>query len=126
MKSMLLRATLLLVALIPFNQAVLADNDAAAKAIAEILVGLNHFPSDAEKAVLMDIAQDQSNGQGIRAVAQAVHDMQHSLSAESKEAMAQIMASDCADPRAKALAEIVSGINKMAGDQAKASLQAML
>ena len=126
MKLSMLRLSIVLVALFSFNQIALADNDSAAKAIAGILVNLNHFPSDADKAVLMEIANDESNGQGFRAIARAVHNMQHAASAEDKELMGRIMAADQADPRAKALAEVVAGISHVASDDAKATLQAML
>jgi len=126
MKSALLRLTIVFIALISFNQVALADNDSAAKAIAGILANLNHFPSDADKVVLMEIANDDGNGQGFRAIARAVHNMQHAASAEDKEMMGRIMAADRADPRAKALAEIVANISHVASDDAKATLQAML
>ena len=126
MKSLLIRASLVVFAVLSFNQLALADNDSASKAIAGILVNLNHFPSDAEKVVLMEIANDESNGRGFRAIATAVHNMQHAASAEDKEIMGNIMAAEQADPRARALAEIVAGISHMPSAEAKATLQAML
>jgi len=123
---LLLRLSMVFVAFISINQVALADNDSAARAIAGVLVNLNHFPSDADKAVLMEVANDESNGQGFRAIARAVHNMQHAASAEDKELMGRIMAADQADPRAKALAEIVANFSHVPGDAAKATLQGML
>ena len=126
MRSILLRLSIVFITCISFNQVALADNDSAAKAIAGVLVNLNHFPSDADKAILMEIASDESNGQGFRAIARAVHNMQHAASAEDKELMGRIMAADQADSRAKALAEIVANISHVPSDEAKATLQEML
>jgi len=108
------------------SQVALADDSAAVKTIAGVLVGLNHFPSAEDKAALAAIAADESNGMAVRALANAVANIQHAATAEDKAAMKQIVASDMADSQSKSLAQIVLGINHVPSAEAKASLQAML
>ena len=109
-----------------FTQVSLADNASAAKTIAGVLTNLNHFPSDADKTMLLAVASDDGNGQGFRMIATAVSKIQHAATAEDKEIMNRIMASERASAPAKALAEIVLGISHTASDEAKAKLAAML
>jgi len=126
MKLTLIKKLLALVLIGLFTQVSLADNASAAKTIAGVLTNLNHFPSDADKTALMAVADDDGNGQGFRMIATAVIKIQHAATAEDKEIMNRIMASARASAQAKALAEIVLGINHTASDEAKAKLTAML
>ncbi len=109
-----------------FSQFSLADNASATKTIAGILNGLNHFPSDDDKAALMAIADDDGTGRAFRAVASAVSNFAHAATAEDKEIMNRIIASERASGDAKVLAEIVLGLNHAASADAKVTLQAML
>jgi hypothetical protein len=102
-----------------------ADDAASARTIAGILNGLNHFPSDSDKAALMAIVNDASSSEAYKTVARAVHNIQHSATADDKAALEAIAGSD-ADDTAKALAEIVLGISHVPNDAAKARLAAML
>ncbi len=104
---------------------VAADDAASAQTIAGILNGLNHFPSDSDKAALMAIVNDSTSSEAYKTVARAVHNIQHAATAADKEALEAIAGSD-ADANAKALAEIVMGINHVPSDAAKARLAAML
>lgn len=126
MKSSIIKKFMAIVMIGLFTQVSLADNASAAKTIAGVLASLNHFPSDADKAALMAVANDDSNGQGFRMIATAVSNIAHSATAQDKEVMNRIIASERATAPAKALAEIVLGINHVASDDAKAKLAAML
>lgn len=126
MKTSLLNKLLLITALAIFSPLTMADDAAATKTIAGVLVNLNHFPSADEKAALKALTEDESAGQAFRTVALAVHNIQHAATAEDKEALAALMANDMAAPAAKKLAEIVAGINHMPSADAKMALQAML
>lgn len=126
MKSPLLNKVLLVAAISMFSQFALADNEAAAKSIAGVLVNFNHFPSAEEKVTLHAISEDEDTGRAFRAVALAVHNMAHAASSEDKAIMAEIMVNDMAESVAKELAGIVAGINHMPSADAKAALQAML
>lgn len=126
MKSNLGKVLLVVLAFGSFSPLALADDAAAAKSIAAILVGMNHFPSDEGKATLHAITQDDSVSADLKAVALAVHNVQHAATADDKAALAKIVSSSMASTEAKALAEIVVGFNHMPSADAKASLQAML
>ena len=121
-----LKKASLIVLLGLLSQAVLADDASATRTIAGVLVDLNHFPSDDEKAQLMAISRDQSVSPALRTVAQAAHDIQHAAPADAQAALNEVINSESAPAEARALAEIILGINHMPGDAAKARLNAML
>ncbi len=104
------------------QQALAQDNGAALKQIADIVASLNHFPSDADKATLAEIAGNDAYPQGLRNMANAVANINHSASAEAKEQMAAIQANDAAPEGAKALAGVIASVNHVASDEAKATL----
>ncbi|PCH59240.1 MAG: hypothetical protein COC19_07340 [SAR86 cluster bacterium] len=122
MKITHLKKALLVIAISAISQFSLADDASSSKAIASILVNLSHFPSAEAKATLMGISHDASTSDSLKAVAKAVHDMQHQASADDKAALGEIASGDSA----KALAEIVAGIMHTPSADAKTQLQAML
>lgn len=124
MKLTLTRKLLTIALIGLFSQFSLADDASSQKTIAGILMNLNHFPSDADKATLMAIAQDESNGRGTRAIATAVANISHAATAEDKETMTRIMGIAQAPAEVKALAGIVLGINHVPSADAKEALQA--
>ena len=123
MKITLIR-NLVVIALIGlFSQFSLAqDAGAALKEISDIVVSLNHFPSDADKMKLMAISENGDLPQGVRDMATAVSTFAHSANAEGKEAMARIIANAEAPDRAKTLAGVIADLNHTASADAKTSL----
>ncbi len=121
MKKLL--AAMLICAFAPFAH---GDNDEATGVIANVLVSLNHFPTDDDKAALQALVDDDNVGPAFKAVANAVIGIAHQASDDGKAALNRVIEAANADPRAKSLAEIVMGINHTAGDEARAALQAML
>lgn len=105
-----------------FSPLAMADNASSATEIAGIVVGMSHFPSDAEKEKLMMISADESLASGVRAMATAVTNIAHSANADGKAAMAGIIASEEAPDRAKVLAGAISGFNHMTSADDKAAL----
>jgi len=106
-----------------FSQPAMAqDAGGALKQISDIVASLNHFPSDADKATLAEIAANDSLPQGLRNMATTVAGINHSASAEGKEMMAAIQANDAAPEGAKALAGVIAGLNHVPSDEAKATL----
>jgi hypothetical protein len=99
-----------------------AANMAAAKQIADIVVSLNHFPSDADKATLGAISGNMELTEGLRAMASAVTNIQHAATAEGKSAMAALQAAADTPDRGKALAGVIENLNHMASADAKAQL----
>lgn len=103
-----------------------ADNAAATRTIADVLLNFNHFPSDAEKAELMALAEDDGVGRAFRIVASAISNIQHTVTADDKDIMNRIIASDRAHDNAKLFAEILLGFSHAPSDDVKALLQEML
>ena len=98
------------------------DAGGAIKQIADIVASINHFPSDADKAALADIAGNDVLPEGLRNMATAVSNISHAASAEGKAMMAGIQANGEAPDRAKSLAGIIASLNHMPSDEAKATL----
>ena len=90
--------------------------------LVDILASINHFPSDADKAALADIAGNDALPEGLRNMATVVSNISHAASAEGKAMMASMQASDAVPEPAKVLAGIIANFNHMASDEAKAAL----
>ena len=123
---MALTRKLITVALLGFfSQFAAAQNQAALGALQEIagiVASINHFPSDADKAALGDISNNDSLPQGVRMIAGAVSSINHSPSDESKQMMAQLQAAARAPEAVKSLAKIISDFNHMPSDEDKVTL----
>ncbi len=123
MKITLIRKLVAVALIALFSQFSLAqDAGGAIKQIADIVVSINHFPSDADKAALADIAGNDALPEGLRNMATAVSNISHAASAEGKAMMASIQANGEAPDRAKSLAGIIASLNHMPSDEAKATL----
>ena len=123
MKITLIRKLVAVALIALFSQFSLAqDAGGAIKQIADIVVSINHFPSDADKAALADIAGNDVLPEGLRNMATAVSNISHAASAEGKAMMASIQANGEAPDRAKLLARIIASLNHMPSDEAKAAL----
>ncbi|HIF74997.1 MAG TPA: hypothetical protein EYG31_05700 [Porticoccaceae bacterium] len=123
MKITLIRKLVAVALIALFSQFSLAqDAGGAIKQIADIVVSINHFPSDADKAALADIAGNDALPENLRNMATAVSNISHAASAEGKAMMASIQANGEAPDRAKSLAGIIASLNHMPSDEAKATL----
>lgn len=105
---------------------VAADDASATRTIARVLLGLNHFPSEAEQTALMSVANDESNSRAFRVLATAVHNIRHAATEDDREAVSAVLSSPRATPTARALAQIVLEFNHAVSDAARARLQEML
>jgi hypothetical protein len=105
-----------------FSVAQDANNMAALKEIANIVVSINHFPSDADKAALAKISGNEDYPQGIRDMATTVSNIEHAANDAGKAAMARIQASDQAPASAKALAGMITNFNHMLNAEAKMTM----
>ncbi|MCH8264819.1 MAG: hypothetical protein IIC10_05415 [Proteobacteria bacterium] len=125
MNTTILRKLILLAAIGLFSQIAMAQNDAnglAVKQIADIVVGLNHFPSDADMATLDEIIANGELAQGVRDMADTVANIEHSANEEGRGAMEAIQANSQAPDRAKVLAGIIANFSHGASDDSKAQL----
>ncbi len=125
MNTTLLRRILLVASIGLFSQFALAQdnpNATAVKKIADIVVGLSHFPSEADLATLDEIMGNDELAQGIRDMANTVANIEHSANEEGKGAMEAIQADAQVPERAKVLAGIIANFSHGASDDAKNQL----
>ena len=120
-----LRKLLLVAAIGLFSHFALAQdnaNAAAVKQIADIVVGLSHFPSEADLATLDQITGNAELAQGVRDIADTVANIEHSANEEGKGAMEAIQANAQVPEQAKVLAGIIANFSHSASDDAKTQL----
>ncbi len=128
MKTTGLRKLILLAVIGLFFQFVAAqneDNAAALKMIADIVVGLNHFPSDDDLATLDQIIANSELIQAVREMANAVAGIEHVCNEESRAAMEAIQKNAQVPARTRALAGIIESFSHNAGDDDKKQLAGM-
>ena len=88
MKFTNLQKMILVAAIGIFSQFAIAQNDAnaaAVKEVADIVAGLNHFPSEDDLEALDAIIANSALAQGIRDMANAVASIEHSATEEAEE-----------------------------------------
>ncbi|MEQ8483461.1 MAG: hypothetical protein RIB46_03775 [Pseudomonadales bacterium] len=78
-----------------------------ASTLADILTGMNHFPSEADKAALNEVAADATVSDNLRAIADAIAGIAHTPTAEDQARLNGILASDAASAQEKTLAKAV-------------------
>ena len=98
--------------------AMAADNVAT---MAGIVLSLQHFPSDADKAALAAIVEGDAS-EAEKAVARAIAGIQHTVSADDKAVLDAIAADEGQPEGLRSLAGIVAGLSHMPGADAKAAL----
>lgn len=91
-------------------------------AMADVVMKLQHFPSDDQKAALAKIADDSSYSEAERQVATAIANIQHKVSAEDSERLAAIAANESLNESLRTLARVVIGINHMPSAEDKETL----
>jgi len=80
------------------------------KSIAEIVMGLKHFPSKKERTQLKDISS-HSKDTNIKTISHALINMRHSLKAQDKDNLENILNDKNVSEEIKMLAEIVHNLN---------------
>lgn len=99
-------------------QSTIAASDAI-KTMAGIMMGLNHYPSDSEKATLQGIVDGNASA-AEKACATAMINLQHSATAADKKKLGDIIADDSTPGPVRAMAKIIANLNHMpSGDDKK-------
>lgn len=125
MNITILRKFIFVTAIGLFSQFATAQSDgnaAALKLIADIVVSLNHFPSNDDLETLDQIIANSGLTQGVRAMANAVASIEHVANEEGRGEMEVIQNNAQAPDRTKALAGIIESFSHGASDDAKAQL----
>jgi len=94
----------------------------AVSTMANIVLSLQHFPSDADKAALAEIAAGDSSD-SVKAVAGAIANINHKVSDTDKGVLEAIANDDSEPEDLRELAVIVAGMNHMPGSEDKAALE---
>ncbi len=104
---------------------VTAGEQEAVKNMANILLGLNHFPSDAEKDQLSNII-NTNDSEDVKAIATAIKNMHHSASDSDKAKLKTVMDNDAASANVKSLASIVYDLTHKPSSDDKKALSGMI
>jgi hypothetical protein len=91
------------------------------KTMAGILVKLNHFPSDAEKATLKAIVDNKASPEAERTVAQALINLQHQVGSADKPKLEALVKDKATAEPIRTLSTVILSLNHMpsAADKAK-------
>ncbi len=113
MRKNIVLSTIAMLALMPLSQISFAD-DAAVGTMANIVINLKHFPSDADKAKLSSIAEGSDSSEA--AVATAIANIEHKANAADKEKLSAIVADESASAQLRDVASVVLALNHMPSD----------
>ena len=102
-----------------------AGKHTAVQTMAGILTGLNHFPTDADKQSLKQIAEDKSASADERTVAQALMNVQHKVADADKPKLEAIVNDKKAPDSIKTLAGVILNLNHTPSEADKKKLQAL-
>ena len=120
MRKNILLSTIAMFVFLPLSQISFAD-DAAVSAMADIVINLKHFPSDADKAKLSSIAEGSDSSEA--AVATAIANIEHQANAADKEKLSAIVADESAPAGLRDVASVVLALNHTPSDADIAKLE---
>ena len=103
-----------------------AQQSKPVQTMAKILLTMNHFPSDAEKATLKQLADDKATTAQERILLSALTNVQHTLAAGDKAKVEGLLKDPAASEGVKTIATILSKLNHQATDADKAALKKLL
>ena len=103
-----------------------AQQSKAVQTMAKVLLTMNHFPSDAEKQTLKQIADDKATTAQERVLISALAGIQHTLGAGDKAKVEALVKDPAASDGVKTIAGILAKFNHMATDADKAALKKLL
>ncbi len=110
MRTKTVLSTMAVFIILPIAQLSMAD-DSAIDAMANIVISLNHFPSDADKERLSEIVESGDSSQAEIAVATAIANIEHKVKAADKESLDAIVADESATSQLRDLASVLLTMN---------------
>lgn len=95
-----------------------ADNKAvaASRTIAEIMIGLHHYPTDAEKVTLRQLETAETSSANEKVIAQALASLQHKVADADRPKLEAITRNESATGAERALANILLNLNHQPSD----------
>lgn len=124
MKSKYLLVLLSVVGLMLGSQSALAAS-AAVREMAGIVVHLNHYPSDTEKARLKALAADKASTEPERVIATAIANLEHKVTGGDEDKLRKVTGDMSAPAEVRDLAGIVLNINHKPSTADKGRLETM-
>jgi hypothetical protein len=97
---------------------------ASVRSMAEIIMNLNHMPSDADKMRLTAIAES-TDSEAEAAIATAISNMKHKVADADKDGLNAIVADGSASYEVQELARILLTLNHHPSDEDKESLESI-
>lgn len=107
------------------GQSAVADEDPI-RTMANIMMHLEHYPSDSEKKTLETISSSNSVSSNVKTLASAMANLQHKVSSGDKPKLEAIVADAKASGNEKELAEIILHLNHEPSSSDKETLNKML
>jgi len=116
---------MMMFAALNFGQVALAEEDPI-KTMANIMVHLEHYPSDSEKKMLMGISKSGSASMNSKTLAGAMINLEHKVNSADKPKLDAIVNDAKASENEKTLAKIILSLNHKPSDADKDSLNQMI
>jgi hypothetical protein len=104
-------------------QPLVAQQSKAVQTMAGMLLTLNHFPNDAQKKTLQQLADDKATTAHERVLLQALMNVQHTLNAADKPKVEALLKDATASESVKTIATVLSKLNHTPTDAEKATLK---
>jgi len=104
---------------------VVADTNTI-RTLTQITMNLDHYPSDADMAVLGAIIESDDSSEEEAALAMALANIEHKVKAADAERLLDIGDDDLSDESARKLAAVLLRINQSPSDEDKLTLTALL
>jgi len=111
------------VSLAAFQSAIAASD--AVKTMAGIMMGLNHYPSDSEKATLKGIVDGKASD-AEKACATAMINLQHAATDADKATLNGVISDKKTPEDVRALAKIIVGLNHKPSEGDKETLKELM
>ncbi len=108
-----------------FSTGLVFADDGAIKTMARITMGLNHFPTDDDKAALKGIIDSDDSSDEEADIAMVIANIEHKVLDKDTERLTDIINDDSSGADAKKLAGILLRINHAPSDEDKAALAAL-
>jgi hypothetical protein len=124
MKKFALALTTIGITMLCSTGVVLAE-EAAIQTLARITMGLNHFPSDDDKAALKGIVDSDDSSEEAADIAMALANFEHKVQEKDTDRLSDIINDDGTDPDARKLASILLRTNHSPSDEDKTALAAL-
>lgn len=97
----------------------------AVREMAGVMINLNHYPSDAEKAKLRAIVAEKGSTEQERVIAIAISNLEHKVAAGDADKLKQVMSDMSAPVEVRDLARIVLNLSHKPSAADKSKLEMM-